>query len=275
MTHDLVDLKRFVLEQDFLNERGKIEKHRTAVVSIIGDEPTDELHSQLAKLNYAEGRFSTLTHSGFAGRWVSKSTKELPDFALGLIIVTTRSEAALERLESEANQYWNAAMMPFIAWPGSIRFANLIKRQLAEHDQEWHIVRLNNGNAEPSAKDMPSAAIVYIESLLVAGTYPGIACVDSADVLSVFSDRTSAQILRFDAPTFEGLMEIVHIEEYRKSESPSVLATLYGPSTLKIKQVHQSSLKLNEQTSKDSARIMAALADATRDRYTMYVAICE
>lgn len=275
MPDEFVDLYRYALEQDFLNEQGKIETHRTAVVSIIGNETLDDFEHRLAELTYAEGRFSTILKTAFAGRWGGKGTRRIPDFALGLIFVTTRSEAALEELESEVKRYWSAGITPLIAWPNNIRFANLIKRQLASHRPAWHFARIEKkvSDQSPSSTGVPPFAIEYIEALLIGGTYPGLACVATADVVSVYQADTSARIQRFEASTFDELMSIVQIAPFRKGETASLLATLYGPASLKIKEVHRYVLKVRKQLPKDTTQVLAALADATKERYTLYVAI--
>lgn len=277
MTGDFVDLYRYALEQDFLNDKRKIETHRTAILSVIGDEPIDEIEKQLTQLNYAEGRFFSLAHPSIAGRWAGKGTRRIPDFAMGLILFTTQSDLALEELESEVQRYWDAGVTPLIVWPKQLRFANLIKRQLATLNGDWHFVRMKNGaGSEPtSPTDIPSMARAYIEALLIPATYPGLVCSDISDVLSVFKPETTAHILRFEAPTFEALMELARIDPPPKDKSSGMLAVLYGPSSLKFKQVDQWSSILRKQMPKGSTRIVSALADAVREKYTMYVAICE
>ena len=283
MTNDFIELHRYVLEQEFFSDKGgEIETLRTAIVSVIGDEPLDEFERRLAELDYSEysgERFFSICAYSRAGRWNMNGARKIPDSAaLGLIFITTQSDLALEELESEAHKYWDAGITPLIAWPGRTPFTVRMKRQLAQYDKECHFVSLKRGCTDQSPRvcDYWEAIVAYIEALLLPGTYPGWVCVDQADVRCVFSDCSSARILCFEADSFPELMRIVPSGLPTNYEMLGILVTLIGTLPFRLAYVHRVIDLVREKLPHaGSTVIFAALSDIMRRRYTLYVTICE
>ncbi len=279
-----MEVERYILEQDYVvDEPRNTETFWTAVISVIGYAPLIDFKRALATLNYGEGRFSSPRPSS-AGRWVEhreQTEPRVPGMLLGLIVVNIDSVAATIRTWAEIKRYTANGNIPMIACcrgkSEQIEFAERIKRLSVDNDASYHFVQLvdvGKGDANRSSA-ITNSTIHFVEAMLASASYPGLICVDLADVLNTIEGRKNLTIFRFSAVSFEELMRSINMPIKTTSNKLNAIVTLFAPSALTLKQVADCFSTLKDQMPDDAIMVSAALADAEREEYTLYVVICE
>jgi hypothetical protein len=284
MRHNDIEVRRFILAQDYVvNEQRNVETFWTAVISIIGYEPLSDFKSALTALNYGKGRFSSLSAS-IAGRWVEQvelTEPRVPGMLLGLIFVNINSVAATVRTWAEIKRYAATGNIPMIACctgkSEQIEFAERIKRLSADNDASYHFVQLvgvGKGDANRSSA-ITNSTIHFVEAMLASASYPGLICVDLADVLNAIESRKNLTIFRLAATSFAELISSISVAIETTANRLNVIATLFAPSSLKLNQVADCFSTLKDQMPDDAIIVSAALADKERENFTLYVVLCE
>jgi hypothetical protein len=284
MKNGAVEVKRYSLEQDYVvDERRNIETFWTAVISIIGYEPLIDFKRALAALNYGEGRFSSPSQS-IAGRWVEQteqSERRVPGMLLGLIFANIDSEAATARTWAEIKRYSVTGNIPMIACctgkSEQMKFAERIKELSIQHDVSYHFVQLidvDNRNTN-RFNAVTKGTIYFVEAMLATATYPGLICVDLADVLSAIEGRKNLRAFRITATSFEELISSIKAAIKITSNKLNVIATLFAPFSLELNQVADCFSAVKDQMPDNAIIVSAALVDSGREEFTLYVVICE
>lgn len=281
MENSAMNVKRYALEQDYVvDEQRNVETFWTAVISVIGYQPLTDFKSALAALNYGEGRFSSLS-SSIVGRWVEQAGQQVPGMLLGLIFVNVDSAAATVRTWAEIKRYSATGNIPMIACCAGkseqIKFAERIKQLSAQHDISYHLVQLIGADNSDTnlTNTITKSTLYFVEAILATATYPGLICVDLADVLNAIEDRKNLNIFRISASSFEELISSIKVQIEISSNKLAVIATLFAPSSLKLYQIADCFSALKEQMPDDAIIVSAALADAKREEYMLYVVLCE
>ena len=285
LSDDATEVSRYVLEQDYVvdGERN-IETFWTAIVSIIGYEPLADFNGAMAAMNYGAGRFSSLNPS-IAGRWVEHAEQHIPGMLLGLIFANIDSIGATVRTWAEIKLYRAAGNIPIVACcgrkPDQIKFAEHIKQLSAEQNVSYHFAqRVDIGKCDANLSSaITKSTIYFIEAMLASVTYPGLICVDLADVFNALKGRKGMDIFHFSAPSFAQLVDALRVKIQVGTtinlDKPSVIATLFAPSSLKLNEVANCFSTLKGHLPNEALLVLAALADAQRSEYTLYLVVCE
>ncbi len=289
MERRAMDVKRFSLEQDYVvDEEGNVESFLTASASFIGYEVMNDLNCALAALSYSKGRFSSPSECG-AGRWIGKpeqSHQRVPEMTLGLIFVNVDSATAAADAWTEIKRYSAARITPMIAClvgeSERITFVERIQQLSAEHDVPFHFLQLmgegkrdtgNSNVAESSAST--NRTVHFVEAMLANTSYPGLICVDLADVLDMIDGHKNLKIFRISATSFEKLMSSINVAALVNKTRAKIIATLIAPSSLKLSQVNDCVSALKTRLPDDPSMVIAALADGERSDFALYVVLCE
>ena len=273
MKNEFTDVTRYVLEQEFAVAADKFEKHRTAIISIIGDAPLDRFERALKSLDYNSKRFRTFG-SPSVGRWLTRPVRKVPEFVEGLILFSEQSSGALVTFEGEVKRYLDAGITPLIAWPGKRRFANQIHQLLAPHNTSWSFVRLHkflSAQMDDGTNKFVDMAIATMEAMLLPGVYPGLNCLDTADMRTIYLD-THLRVVSICADRIEDLLSMLEAELDGKGKATSILAALYGPKTLKLSEYSAVMHAVRRFIDVEETTFLgAAISDARRHQYTLYV----
>ncbi len=267
---------RYLLEQKFFGDNNKIEKYATAVVSIIGSEPLDEFDDCLAKLSYEYSPWCACPH--IASKWVGNATSVLPEYYMGVMSVATLSPASLVALKEEMQRYKQAGVFAIIGLPPDANFASLMKRTLEDFGEDAHFVQLANGSdlKIPPIRSFSEVAIDYIQAILVASTYPGLVCVDQTDAITTYSHGKSTVITRYEASSFDEILRIGYARLSSNVRHVGVMASLFAPRSLGLKDVYEVMDLVRERLSNDrNTVVFAAVGDEKRDRFVFYVTVSE
>ena len=194
-----------------MDDRGEIETHRSACVSVIGTVPVDEFERRLAKISYPNGRFAQGQSSDIAARWIKLTSTELPPYGLGLIFCTVQSAEAIALTATEVARYSASGVRSLLAGLSRNQFDKLLKLQPERAPLAPRALLLEFGNPKRLSTDESFAAAVIsaIEAIIIPAAFRGLVCIDAGDVMDAFADDTSACIWHFEAPTFGGLMAAI------------------------------------------------------------------
>ena len=276
MNDDIVKVRRYLLKQKFRSDDGEVEKYATAVVSIIGNEPLDEFEGRLAKISYEYPPGCACPH--IASNWVGNATSVLPEYYTGVISVATLSPASLVALKEEMQRYKQASVFAIIGLPPDVNFASLMKRTLEDFGEDAHFVQLATDSdvKMPRIRSFSEVAIDYIQAILVASTYPGLVCVDQADAVTTYSHGKSTVITRYEASSFDEILRIAHARLSSNVRHVGVMASLFAPPSLRLKDIYDVMDLVRERLSNDrNTAIFAAVGDERRDRFVLYVTVSE
>ena len=273
MKDEFTDLTRYVLEQEFAVAADKFETRRTAIISIIGDTPLVQFERALKSLDYNSQRFRTLS-SPSVGRWLTRPTRKVPEFVEGLILFSEQSNGALVTFEDEVKRYLDAGITPLIAWPGKRRFANQIRRLLAPYNTSWSFVRLRKSvgaQMEEGTNKFVGMAIATTEAILLPGVYPGLACLDTSDMRTIYLE-THLSVCSITADRIEDLIAMLETEFDGKDKPTRILAALYGPKTLKLREYGAMMDTVRRFVVEEETTCLgSAISDAQRHEYTLYL----
>lgn len=271
---DKVALKRYMLEQTFVGDKGGLEQYMTAVISIIGNEPLIDFEEQLAKFEYdgAPG----ICESNVSGRWLNGDTQILPTYYMGLILLSTFSPLALLELKAEMQRYREANVFAIVGLPIDANIAESMTSALAGFGDDAHFVQMVHGGEEtPVCQKFADAASHYVESTLTAMTYPGLVNVDQADAITIFSSGKFTRIIRYEAATASDLLHVGYTKLESNDHEVGVIAALFAPSSLRLRDIHDvMNLVKARRTSDRSMVIFAASGSKHRRQYVLYVATC-
>ena len=276
MNDDVVRVRRYLLEQKFCRNDDEVEEYATAVVSIIGNAPLDEFDLRLAKLSYDYSPGSW--HCHIAGNWFSNATSVLPEYYMGVISVATLSPASLVALKEEMQRYKQASVFAIIGLPPDVNFASLMKRTLEDFGEDAHFVQLATDSdvKMPRIRSFSEVVIDYIQAILVASTYPGLVCVDQADAVTTYSHGKSAVITRYEASSCDEILRMGHARLSSNVRHVGVMASLFAPPSLRLKDVYDVMDLVRERLSNDrNTVVFAAVGDKKRDRFVLYVTVSE
>jgi len=260
---------RYTLEQVFEIDAGKFETHDTAVISIIGEAPLAAFESALTSLNYESSRYCTLQGPS-SGTWLKKSGKLLPGYSTGLIVLSELSGLALALLEEELLRYWQAEIRPLLVHAGKPRFTDAVRRVLARYEMHCAIVQLKEtvgANVAMGSERFVHRLMTVIEACLLPGIYPGMICIDSADIVCVHA-ISDLHVLALRASQ---ITDLVGMLETTGTADSHVLAALYGPRTLKFREIHSLIESGRRLVHEDATFLQSAIADETRSSYTLYL----
>ena len=269
-------VRRYLLKQKFWGDNNEIEEYAKAVVSIIGNEPLDEFEDCLAKLSYEYSPWCACPH--IASNWVGKATSVLPEYYMGVISVATLSPDSLVALKEEMQRYKQAGVFAIIGLPTDANFASLMKRTLEDFGEDAHFVQMatDSDMNMQSLRGFPEVVIDYVEAILAASTYPGLVCVDQADAVTTYSQGKSTVITRYEASSFDEILRIGHARLSSNVRHVGVMASLFAPTSLGLKDVYEAMDLVRERLSNDrNTVIFAAVCDEKRDRFVLYVAVSE
>lgn len=278
MSRTELEIARYALELSFMGEKDwPIETHRTANVSIIGGFPTADFERQLSTFEFSMAPGTASPEEWISAKWAKRKRLQVASYACGLIAISESAPAALEALEREVQAFLNSGVNPLIAWPGSIQRANQIKRQLAGLRGEWHLVRtqLPQGTESGSGAAFIGTVIKCIEGLLIGPSCPGLVCIDPSDLWSVLAAGECVKIQWIETDSIGALLESVRRELKVTSNAPGLVATIFGPRSLSLRQVHTVMNAVRSQVPQESCTAFAAPTYVVRDRYILFLAVCE
>lgn len=280
---------RFTFEQDHvIDELGNIETFCTAVISFIGYQLLAECRQALAALNYGERRFSS-PNGNIAGRWIEQTERfcrKAPEMVLGLILVNASSAAAARSVWTEIKRYSAAGSTPMVACLAGeserIILTERIAHLSAKSDLPYHFVASIGERKSHSDKrngcstgGNTASTIHLIEALLASTTFPGLICVDLADVLTTIEGHKNLNIFRTSATSFETLMSLISKMTSLISNKSGVISTLFAPLSLKLSQLEVCFTTLKAQLPDDTVMVVAAVADREREEFTLYLVFSE
>ena len=273
MDNEFADLSRYVLEQEFAVAADKFESHRTALITVIGDATLDGFERALESLNYNSKRFRTLANPS-VGRWLTRVGRRLPELVEGLILFSEQTDGALVTFEEEIQRFWEAGITPLVAWPGKIRFANQIRQLLVPYRKRWSLVRLRKTLGVPveeGADKFVQRAVSTMEAILLPGIYPGLVCLDTSDMGTVYLD-THLSVVAINADHIEELIPMLETELDRKVKPNRALAALYGPKSLQLSEFSAVMNCVRRYVDPEKAACVGgAISDLKRSDYMLYM----
>ncbi len=268
MTTTLISLKRYVLEQDFYDDAGGVESCETAILTVIGAHQGRWLTERLQFWAYDSERFNHTSRPDAGGRWITSGRTKIAGYGVGLIWVTTQTPAALAALEAELLCYHAANTKPIlIVQPPDEAFAEKITAILAACGVE---ARFISTHAEP-ANDV-AAVTSIIEATLIPFTYPGIICLDLADVHTVFEPICVANVRIVKAQTGASLArQLGGMPRFEPAPS-SIFVAIYGPPGLTLAIVNRCMTEIRARVPEDICVIFTITHNLSLDKNHGYYA---
>ncbi len=266
-------LKRYLLEQDFTTDSSKPESYITAIVSVVGDVSLTDFERELSALSFDARRFKTLgARSG--GRWFANTCDSVPEMVEGLILFSEQSSHTLGVVEREVQRYWKAGLTPLVGLPSDSIFAEAISRLMTSYDNRWTPVQFEKPpsfSAASNSDDFVERALRTIAAILLPGTYPGLVCLDTADMGMIYID-SRLSVVTANADQLEPLITMLESELALKGRSERILAVLYAPDSLKLAQCHEVMNAVRRLVQReDTTYLVSAIADTKRLDYEMYL----
>ncbi len=276
MTTTLISPKRYVLEQDFYDRDNCVESCETAILTVIGAHQEAELTQRLQYWAYDSERFNHISRPDAGGRWITSGQAKIAGYGVGLIWVTTQTPAALAALEAELLCYHAANTKPIlIVQPPDEAFAEQITSMLAACGVEARFV---STDARP-ANDV-AALTSIIEATLIPFKYPGIICLDLADVHTVFEPICVANVKIFRAQNGAALArQLGGMPRFEPAPS-SIFVAIYGPPGLTLALVNRCMTEIRARAPGDICVIFTITHDLSLDKdthhnyYAAYITTC-
>jgi hypothetical protein len=273
MTTDLLPLKRYVLRQDFYDAVGAVESCETAILTVIGDHQEAELAQRLQYWTYDSERFDHISRGDAGGRWITTDATKIAGYGVGLIWVTTQTPTALTALEAELLCYHAANTKPIlIVQPPDEAFADQIKSVLAGCGVKAPFISLEAGSAKNVA-----AVMSIVEATLMPFTYPGIVCLDLADIHTIFDPICSAYIKIIKAPSGTALVQHLSATLRFASAPSSIYVAFYFPGGKVLELISLCMSEIRAKAPENCVSILTILTDnslakaASCNNYAAYI----
>lgn len=261
---------RYMLQQVCEAKAGEYETEYTAVITVIGDAPLKAFERALKSLNYKETSYQTLPAPS-SGTWLKRSRKRLPSCGAGLIAFSEQSNLGLYLLIEEVRRYQEVGIRPLLVQARTQRFTNAAREILARYELHCPIVQLDGRTSANIAKVSDSfvdTLMTAVEAVLLPGVYPGLMGIDPADIACVYA-MADLRIFTLNANLFEELVPM--IDSAGTATHSDVLAALYGPYNLKLREIHLVAESVRCWLHEDAAFLQSAIADEARSSYTLYL----
>jgi len=110
--------------------------------------------------------------------------------------------------------------------------------------------------------------MTVIEAVLLPGVYPGMICIDTADIACVHTN-SDLHVLALRANRVKELVPM--LESAGTAAQSGVLTSLYGPHNLKLREMHSVAETIRCWLHEDATFLQAAIADEKRSAYTLYL----
>ena len=261
---------RYMLEQVFEVKAGEFETHYTAVITVIGDAPLAALQHALKSLNYEAPRYQTLQGAS-SGIWRKRSRHRLPHYGAGLIVFSEQSNLGLYLFAEEVDRYREAGISPLLVRPRTQRFTNAAKKMLARYQSYCPIVYLDESTSADIAEGSDcfiGTVMTAVEAILLPGVYPGMICIDTADIACVHAN-SDLHVLVLPANRINEL--VATLESVGTAAHSGALAALYGPHGLKLREIQSVIESARRCVQEDATFLQSAIADEKRSAYTLYL----
>ncbi len=281
MCDQLRNTRRFMLLQRVDGDSGDPEQHRTAALSVVGGIDDNRFLALLHELDYGLNRFVRSANQARSGNWERTTKLNGLEFCFGVVFLASHDLLDVAEAASELRRFQDSGLSPVLAMPNNVETYLYAREKLERLHRLIPIVLIGQEQLRQWYRrgELERHIVYAIHSVILPATYPGLVCVDQADVMSILAAGTTSRVLRIKAPDLAQLSARLATTAFHSRPLSGLLTLLCSPPNLKVSEAGWVSDQVQRSVAfrlpDEAARIAAALADSARDHHTLVVLACE